>query len=145
MGASRISGDASADMTIEVDRLDDIAASLDLTDVGFIEIDVEGHEAEVLRGAKDVLTRHRPVIAMEAFFAGKPELGTEVTSILTAAGYDHLYALVPHLQNTALDPRRGLLRVLLPERMRKSRTLARIESALGRDHQLLIAAPRPLN
>ena len=39
-------GDDYGEVTIEARRLDDEA----LTDVGFIKIDVEGHELEVLRG-----------------------------------------------------------------------------------------------
>lgn len=41
--------------------LDDI----DLPPIGFIKIDVEGHEAAVLEGAKATLARHRPVLMVE--------------------------------------------------------------------------------
>ena len=42
-------------------RLDDE----NLENVGFIKIDVEGHEREVLLGAKALITRDRPVLLME--------------------------------------------------------------------------------
>ena len=42
-------------------RLDDE----NLTNVGFIKIDVEGHEREVLLGARKLIARDRPVLLME--------------------------------------------------------------------------------
>jgi FkbM family methyltransferase len=47
---------------VQVRRLDD----LELDDVGFIKIDVEGHELAVLRGAADTLRRNRPTLIVEA-------------------------------------------------------------------------------
>lgn len=48
-------------ITIEVMRLDD----LDLPDVSFIKVDVEGHELKVLRGAENTLRRWRPDLLIE--------------------------------------------------------------------------------
>jgi FkbM family methyltransferase len=39
--------------------------SLDLRDVGFVKIDVEGHEWEVLEGATELLARDRPNVLLE--------------------------------------------------------------------------------
>lgn len=47
---------------VEVVRLDDLG----LTDVGFLKIDVEGHEAAVLAGAADLLDRCQPTVLLEA-------------------------------------------------------------------------------
>ena len=52
-------------------RLDDE----NLTDVGFIKIDVEGHEREVLLGARKLIARDRPVLLMEIM---ESLLGAEV-------------------------------------------------------------------
>ncbi len=49
---------------VGVRRLD----SLDLPPPDLIKIDVEGHEAAVLRGAANVLARHRPLVVMENWF-----------------------------------------------------------------------------
>jgi len=46
---------------VATSRLDDF----DLKDVGFVKIDVEGHELAVLQGATDLLTAQRPTILIE--------------------------------------------------------------------------------
>jgi len=38
---------------------------LELTDVDFIKIDVEGHELKVLEGAKETLSKHSPLVMVE--------------------------------------------------------------------------------
>jgi FkbM family methyltransferase len=47
--------------TVDIRRLDDF----DLTDVGFLKIDVEGHEFPVLQGATHLLVNQRPTLMVE--------------------------------------------------------------------------------
>ena len=56
--------DASvAHITVNSRRLDTV---LDLSEkVGMVKIDVEGHELQVLRGARGILTAHKPTIIIE--------------------------------------------------------------------------------
>ena len=58
------------EVRIEAARLDD----LDIPDVGFIKIDVEGFEGEVLEGARLTIARDRPVllVEIEERFIGRP-------------------------------------------------------------------------
>lgn len=53
--------DGAGTIEIEVKRLDD----LDIEDVKFVKIDVEGFESKVISGGRNFLIRHRPVIAFE--------------------------------------------------------------------------------
>jgi len=55
---------------VKTARLDE----LELGDVGFIKINVEGHELKVLRGARETLTRCRPnlIIEIEEKHTGRP-------------------------------------------------------------------------
>jgi len=53
--------DAVQEMAVETVRLDDLV----LQDVGFIKIDVEGHEVELLKGAHNFFQRNKPVCLIE--------------------------------------------------------------------------------
>jgi len=53
--------DEVSEITIETRTLD----SIDLRNIGFIKIDVEGHEMSVLRGGEHCIVRDRPVLLIE--------------------------------------------------------------------------------
>lgn len=66
-GRSSLEPDANGDLpvrrvTVPRRTLDQLA----LPDVGFVKIDVEGHELAVLRGARGMLTGQRPSLMIEA-------------------------------------------------------------------------------
>lgn len=68
---------------VQVRRLDD----LQLDDVGFVKIDVEGHELAVLRGAADTLKRNRPTLFIEAEERHHRHAVAAVTEFLAGLGY----------------------------------------------------------
>jgi len=78
--------DGSPVETIDVpsSRLDDF----DLDNVGFIKIDVEGHELAVLRGARATIERNRPTFLIEAEERHRANAVGEVMSFLDRLGYD---------------------------------------------------------
>lgn len=53
--------DEFEELVIQTIRLDD----LELRDVGFVKIDVEGHELSLLEGARNLFTESRPVCMIE--------------------------------------------------------------------------------
>jgi FkbM family methyltransferase len=70
--------------TVETLPLD----AFDLHDVGFVKIDVEGHELAVLRGAETLLSTQHPNLLVEIEEAhGSAEHMDEVMSFLTNLGY----------------------------------------------------------
>ncbi len=68
-GRASIKEESSTPIIIEVKRLDYILKEkkIDPQDISFIKIDVEGAELEVLKGAKEILKRGKPIIVFEAW------------------------------------------------------------------------------
>jgi len=63
-GTTRVSGGHVTEK-IDVRRLDDLAADLDLDALAFVKIDVEGFEGGVLQGGRETIERFKPVVALE--------------------------------------------------------------------------------
>jgi len=84
-GAS-IEYDEGAGQVVKVpgSRIDD----LDYKDIGFIKIDVEGHEKSVLEGAQETLARDRPNLFVENEFTHAGAGVTEVFDMMKALDYD---------------------------------------------------------
>ncbi|HVY03005.1 MAG TPA: FkbM family methyltransferase, partial [Caulobacterales bacterium] len=87
LNPAKVAGQPFATMRVETRRLD----GLDLDPVGFIKIDVEGHEMAVLRGAKALIARDRPrlIIEMEEKHTKQPL--AEAIAEVTALGYRMIY------------------------------------------------------
>jgi hypothetical protein len=72
---------------VETRRIDDY----DLADVGFIKIDVEGHELAVLAGAENTLMRHTPNLLIECNDEHQPNAVSRLGSWLEAQAYDAVF------------------------------------------------------
>ena len=75
-------------LEVPTKRLDDCAI---IEPVGFIKIDVEGHEEAVLHGAKGTLLRDRPSLIIEIEERHKPHCITAVNAFLEELGYKGFY------------------------------------------------------
>jgi len=80
---ARVAADEIRRVRVRLARLDDF----ELGDVGFLKIDVEGHEAAVLRGGAALLRRCRPRILLEAGDLNRPGTVEEVRAVLDGLGY----------------------------------------------------------
>jgi FkbM family methyltransferase len=65
--------------------------SFKLTNVGFVKIDVEGHEEAVLHGGMETLKREKPNLMIEIEERHAPGSLDRVTSFLSAIGYAGFY------------------------------------------------------
>jgi FkbM family methyltransferase len=75
------------ELEVETWPLDEVS----LPDVGFIKIDVEGHELAVLEGAKRTLEKHRPNLLIECNAEHQPNAVTRLATWLDAHGYEGLF------------------------------------------------------
>lgn len=71
------------EISVAVTRMDDLATER----VGFVKIDVEGHEWKVLSGAQAILREHRPNLLIEAEERNEAGSVERVVGYLQAAGY----------------------------------------------------------
>jgi FkbM family methyltransferase len=70
-------------VTVKRRRFDDLG----LTDIGFIKIDVEGHELAVLKSAEQTLRRDKPALLIEADTRQRPDAVASVVAFLESLGY----------------------------------------------------------
>jgi FkbM family methyltransferase len=81
-------GKYSAGEQVALTRLDDIK----LERCDFIKIDVEGMEASVVRGARETIKRHQPVLFVEN---DRPEQSEELIGLLFDMHYDLYWHFAP--------------------------------------------------
>ena len=110
-------------ITVPVEPLDGLRTQQDLPDPQVIKIDVEGAERDVLQGAMRTLRSAQPAVIMEYSCINTENAGyrrEELLSLLSAAGYRHLYGLYRNRDRTlytasALESCRIWNVVALPE------------------------------
>ncbi|MDF3415368.1 FkbM family methyltransferase [Sulfitobacter sp. M57] len=122
-GASATGHPADQRVDLPLVALDGIDLGLNGRAVSFVKIDVEGLEAEVIRGASKTLATHRPVIGMEVDRRSVTGGTSPALAAAGALGYRHMYAM---------------------RRARRTRFRA-ISNAVGRNHSMLLLSMDPLD
>jgi FkbM family methyltransferase len=74
-------------VVVTLTTLDDLIQDLGLTSLGFVKIDVEGHELSVINGALDTFSRLKPLILMEVEARHHEYSITKVFEKLNDLGY----------------------------------------------------------
>jgi FkbM family methyltransferase len=94
-GNNRISRDGAVEVPVET--LDRVVAARNLDRLDLLKIDVEGAEADVIRGASRSIARHRPVVVFEHWL--------NADGCVDAAPFEALQAIADHAFHAiALDP-----------------------------------------
>lgn len=86
-----VSGDLTAEFQLKV--LDRFVDRSEWEKVDFIKIDVEGHELEVLEGARGILSASSPIVAFEAISDDGGARMADIVKYLREAGYEKFYGL----------------------------------------------------
>ena len=84
-------------LAVQLKTLDSIAAS----PVGFIKIDVEGHEEEVIEGARQVIARDHPTLLIEIEERHSPGALARILARLAAQGYSGFFLQAGCLRDIA--------------------------------------------
>lgn len=133
LGGSRIGAGSNTSAVISLQRLDDCA--IDRSQISLIKLDVEGHEAQVLRGGVETLRESMPVVLFEAH-ATDFEGSMEEVEILKGFGYR--FAWIQPL-GTGIRKYASLLTMLM--RGQKVRTICTGDAILPADHYMIVAVP----
>lgn len=133
LGGSRIVIDTETGITAIVKRLDDLMPNR--PDIVLMKLDVEGHEASVLRGANNVVSTAMPIILFEAHktnFKGR----MEEVEIMRNLGYCFAW-IEPH--GTGFMRFWNLFTMLLVHR--RVKRIVTGEGITPGDHSMVIAVP----
>jgi FkbM family methyltransferase len=79
------------DVRVRFDTLDAVCRAEGIDDVGLLKIDVEGHELEFLRGAREVLARGAPLLLVEIEQRHHPEGVSNVFGLLESYDFEGFY------------------------------------------------------
>jgi FkbM family methyltransferase len=74
-------------MTVPIVILDDFCER----DIGFVKIDVEGHELNVIEGGPKLFASQHPIVLVEADEHHRVGATTELFGLMASAGYDGLF------------------------------------------------------
>jgi len=93
---------AAVPVPARLDTLDNYLSSLRVQpEISLIKIDVEGHELQVLRGARRTLTEGNPVVLFEVI---EGDAGRECISMLRGCGYSDFFRFRRGLESARLVP-----------------------------------------
>ncbi|HMG89292.1 MAG TPA: FkbM family methyltransferase [Chryseolinea sp.] len=106
-GAGRITSDVQEEtISIEIDCVDDVVATINPHNISFIKMIVEGFEPHVFKGAVKTIEKYKPPIFFEVTPAWYSEMGSSLSEILaqlTALGYSYYGEL--HNEMIPYDPK----------------------------------------
>jgi FkbM family methyltransferase len=157
MGASAITPDARlhnpTDKVVEFPliALDDMPEVAE-QDIGFVKIDVEGHELSALKGMQGILKKQMPLIVLEQHADEISNGSSPVVELLKQNGYQHFYELAPPSRWRTPGSLPSFIRMpmKLAEQLvfgppRDNPKLSPVTTLEKRSYFMLFASPSPLS
>ena len=95
-------------ISVTTKKLDDLFNSVH-NKIGFIKIDVEGHEQEVINGSREIIRKNKPILLIEIEKRHSKRSVKDTISIINSFGYNCFFTekkdLIPvdRLKNTELN------------------------------------------
>ena len=68
--------------------------------IGFIKIDVEGHEMEVINGSRKIINNHKPILLIEIEERHSKNRVIDTINYINKLGYNSFYLLQDELIET---------------------------------------------
>ena len=78
----------SKKVNVRMEKLDNIQ----IKNIGFIKIDVEGHELEVIKGAKETINKYNPILLVEIEKRHSKRPVNETINFINNLGYECFFA-----------------------------------------------------
>lgn len=133
MGTSRIVADGQGDYRIQLRRLDDV--ELDRRKIILIKVDVEGHEAQVLRGGWETIKLAKPLILFEAH---AKDFDGPMDEVDLLKAMDYVFVWIQP-RGSGIKKHAAWIRQLLTKR--KKLILCTGDTIPRADHAMIIAVP----
>ncbi|PVZ49359.1 FkbM family methyltransferase [Thalassobacter stenotrophicus] len=137
----RDSAGANDRIPIRLQTLDTVLDDL-AEDITLIKIDVEGYEAQVLRGATNTLCRHQPVVVFEQHQTEFCDGSTPSINFLRSLGYSICWAEYPR-EHTKYSLVREIRKLLDKINRRRPNIVFGLDIP-KKSHSMMVAIPKHL-
>ena len=92
-----LNNDDLVSLKVRTKKMDDILGN---NNIGFIKIDVEGHEENVLMGATEIIKKNRPILLVEIEQKHTRKNVEETINFINSLGYKSYFLSGSNLENT---------------------------------------------
>lgn len=144
MSGARIVKNADGEAaSIRLETLDSTVGEADDKAVRLIKIDVEGHEVEVLAGARATIRKHQPIILFEQHPSDFANGSNRAIELIKSYGYQNFACIekFPRLPNYLPGALRSPLTAVMRLLMGSSRRIAKMDEFKPRFYPYIIAIP----
>ncbi|WP_439142073.1 FkbM family methyltransferase [Pseudooctadecabacter sp.] len=139
-----------AAISFKVDRLDDLDLMKTMGPITFMKLDIEGHEAEALRGAQDTIATHGPVVMIEVLPHEIEQGDAEALNVLRGFVFTYFYEGVEKGRLGTLPRRRkkwarAFRSLISGKRPSKTEVLNPISQLEARSYPMILCTKTALN